>query len=87
MESGSGYAVAYTMSSSGKAAVMYNRATGYVTVADPSQTSGSVTITVHRSSTTKNVTFVYPTKGLAGSSVTKSLPCCYYAWNIFYTIV
>ncbi|KAJ7579689.1 polysaccharide lyase family 8 protein [Mycena floridula] len=72
------FSAGFTIASNAKAAMMYNRATGYITVSDPSQSVSSVTITVTKGSTTKSLVFTLPTGGLAGSSVTKKLPCCYY---------
>lgn len=59
----------FTLKSTGKGAVIYNRATGNVTVSEPSQTSTSLKITIG----TKTLTFILPQGGLAGSSITKKL--------------
>ena len=68
----------FSIASTTEVAVMYNRATGYLTVSDPSQTISSVTITVSAGKTSKSVSFTVPQGGLAGSSLTKRLPCCIY---------
>jgi hypothetical protein len=62
-----------TVAVDANAAVIYNPETGEVTVSDPSQSLGTVNVTVTRGDNSQVLKFELPGGGVAGSGVTQSL--------------